>query len=154
MEVAVQIGMNACWPLIAHVLGVQAHLGRHHRHHQFYAVLFQGFAHAFNQRVVVGHVLFGVGPRFELFVAEQPVIAAQNHAGTAFIEQREVQRGPQVSAQTLDRELVVVMGFHRFAPASVEHGGVIGGVEAHKAAQRNQPQPHEQGTEKSDVDDA
>ena len=135
MEVTVQIGVNAGRTLVTHVLGVQAHLGRHHRHHQLHPVGFQGLAHAFDQRVVVGHVLLGVGPRLELFIAEQPVVAAQHHAGTAFIEQGEIQRCPQVGAQPLDRELVVIVGLDGFAPATVQHGGVVGGVKAHKAAQ-------------------
>ncbi len=144
--------MDARRAHFVHVFRVQAHLGRNDRHHQFYPVLLEGLAHAFYQGVVALQVELLVDYGVELFIAVQPLVTAQHHPRAPFVEQLEVQGGPEVGAQALDRKLVVVVGFHRLGPAPVEHGGVVVGTETEEAARRPHPQ-HQQGQqEQGDVE--
>jgi predicted metal-dependent TIM-barrel fold hydrolase len=105
VEVLVEVGVDARRFHFTQVFRVQAHLGRHDRHHQLHAFGFQGLAHAFDQRVVALQVQLFVDDRVEFFVAVQPLVATEHHARTAFVEQLEVQRRPEVGAQALDRKL-------------------------------------------------
>lgn len=154
MEILVEVGVDAGRLHLSEVFRVQAHLGRHHRHHQLHAFLFQRLAHAFDQRVVALQVQLFVDDRVEFFIAVQPLVAPEHHARTAFVEQLEVQRGPQVGAQALDRELLVVVGFHGLAPAAVEHGRLGVGAETEEAAYRPQAQDHQDHQEQGDVEHA
>ncbi|MNK99116.1 hypothetical protein D3C87_1194970 [compost metagenome] len=154
VEVLVEVGVDARRFHFTEVFRVQAHLGRHHGHHQLHAFFLQGLAHAFDQRVVALQVQLFVDHRVELFIAVQPLVATEHHARTTFVEQFEIQRSPEVGAQALDRELVVVVRFHGFAPAAVEHRRIGVGAEAEEAAHRPQTE-HQQGhQEQRDVEDA
>ena len=135
MEVLVQVGVHAGRFDFTQMLWIQAYLGRHDRHHQLDTLGLELLAHAFDQRVVALQVLVFVDGGVEFLVAVQPVIAAQHHARAAFIEQLVVQRCPQVGAQALDRELVVVVSLDGFGPATVKHRGIGVGAEAKEAAQ-------------------
>ncbi|KWV90186.1 hypothetical protein PFLmoz3_00184 [Pseudomonas fluorescens] len=135
VEVLVQVGVDARRFHLTQVLRVQAHLGRYDRHHQLDALGLELLAYAFDQRVVALQVLVFVDGGVEFLVAVQPVVTAQHHARAAFIEQLVVQRCPQVGAQALDRELVVVVSLDGFGPATVKHRGIGVGAEAKEAAQ-------------------
>ena len=154
VEVLIQVGVDAGRLHFTQVLWIQAYLSRHDRHHQLNALGLELLAHAFDQRVVAFQVLVFVDGGVELLVAVQPVIAAQYHARTAFVEQLVVQRGPQVGAQAFDWELVVVVGFDGFGPATVEHSGVGVGAKAEEAAQRPGAQCQQQHQEQADIEDA
>ena len=154
MEILVQIGVHAGRFHFTQMLRIQAHLGRHNRHHQLDALGLELLAYAFDQRVVALQVLVFVDGGVEFLVAVQPVIAAQHHARAAFIEQLVVQRRPQVGAQTLDRELVVVVSLDGFGPATIKHRGVGVGTEAKETAQRPGAKCQQQHQEQADVEDA
>ncbi|MCY1174805.1 hypothetical protein D9M73_150170 [compost metagenome] len=154
VEVLVEVGVDAGWFHLTEVFRVQAHLGRYHRHHQFHAFVLQGLAHAFDQGVVALQVQFFVDGRVEFLIAVQPLVATKHNARTTLVEQLEVQRGPEVGAQALDRELVVVVGLDGLGPTAIEHGGIAACAEAEEAAQRPGPQAQQHGQEQRDVEDA
>ncbi|MNH21461.1 hypothetical protein D3C79_812700 [compost metagenome] len=133
MELVVQVTVQAGWGLLAQVLAVKARLGWHDRQHQLHTALLQGVTHTADQCQVFLLELIAVGDRLELLVAEQPLLAAQDHAGTAFVEQFEVQRRPQVGTDALERELLVVVRLGGLGQLAVEHTHLRGALEAAQA---------------------
>lgn len=89
--------------------------------------------HAAHQCPVVLQLL-AARRRLELFVGEQPAVLADHH-GAAFVEQRVVECGPEVGAQALDREFLVV-GFEGVRQLAVEQWRIGRGGEARHALQR------------------
>ncbi|MNR15388.1 hypothetical protein D3C85_1319200 [compost metagenome] len=81
-------------PFLAQVFRVEASLGRDDRQQQFYPVPVQPPLDGADQPQVGLDMLPAVGHRLELFVAEQPVVAAQHHAGAAFVEDAVIQCRP------------------------------------------------------------
>ncbi|MNN38618.1 hypothetical protein D3C81_1526240 [compost metagenome] len=152
VELVVQVGVQAGRGLFADVLRIQPRLGRHDCQYQLYATLLQGVAHTADQREVFLFELIAVGDRLELLVTEQPVLAAQYHAWAAFVEQLEIQRRPQVGADALERELLVVVGLGGLGQLAVEGGHLRGALEAAQAAQRPQAQAQQQGEEQQGVE--
>ncbi|MCY1180962.1 hypothetical protein D9M73_214390 [compost metagenome] len=144
--------MQAGRGLIAEVLAIQPRLGRYDRQHQLHAALLQGVAYAADQRQVFLFELIAVGDRLEFLVAEQPLLAPQHHARAAFVEQFEIQRRPQVGADALERELLVVMGLGGFGQLAVEHAHLRAALEAAQAAQRPDTQAQEQGEEQHGIE--
>ncbi|MOA40612.1 hypothetical protein D3C78_1625040 [compost metagenome] len=117
-------------------------------------MLLQGVTHATDQRQVFLHQLLGTGGGLELFVTEQPLVAAQYHAGAAFVEQLEVHRRPKVGAQALDRELLVVVGLGGLGQLAVEQGHLLGTLEALQATGGPDAHAHQQAEERQRIGNA
>ncbi|MNS77055.1 hypothetical protein D3C72_1106260 [compost metagenome] len=154
MELVVQVVMQAGRQFLAQVLGIHPRLGWHDRQYKLAAVLLQGVTHATDQRQVFLHQLLGTGGGLELFVTEQPLVAAQHHAGTAFVEQLEVHRRPKVGAQALDRELLVVVGLGGLGQLAVEQGHLLGTLEALQATGGPDAHAHQQAEERQRIGNA
>ena len=149
-EVLVEAVVQRGRLLAADVLGIQAGLGRDHREHQLDAAPVQLPLHAAYQCPIVFQLL-AARCRLELFVGEQPAVLADHHAGAAFVEQRVVECGPEVGAQALDREFLVVVGFEGVRQLAVEQWRIGRGGEARHALQRPSGEPQQQPAEGGDI---
>ncbi|MNQ85100.1 hypothetical protein D3C85_1002480 [compost metagenome] len=152
VEAPIEILALAADALVAEVLRVQARLGRHYRQQQQHIALRQLVAHALDQRQVVALVLSAIGHRLELFIRVQPVVLADHHAGAAFVEQQVVQRGPDVGAELLDRELLVVMALEGLRQVAVEHAELVGSLVTQDPAQGPEQQQGQHAEEQGDVE--
>ena len=154
MELLVEVCVQAGGRLRADVFGIQTRLGRHDGHHQLHTVRLELVAHATDQGEVFGLDLLAVGHRIELFIGVQPLVLAEDHTWAAFVEHLEVQRGPDIGAQALDREFVVVVSLDGLGPLAVEQGHLLGAVEVAECGQGPDPQGQQQPQEQGDVEDA
>ena len=154
VELVEQLVVQAGRRLLADVFGIEAGLGRDDRQHQLHALALQCVTHSTHQCQVVLYLLLRAGGGLELLVGEQPLVAAQHHAGAAFVEQFEVQRGPQVGANALDRELLVVVGLGGLGQLAVEQGHLPCAVETFQPADRPCAQPDQQAHERQRIGDA
>ncbi|MNV67344.1 hypothetical protein D3C71_1601440 [compost metagenome] len=77
---------------------------------------------------------------------------ADHHAGAAFVEQHIIQRGPDVGAELLERELLVVMALESLRQVAVEHAELVGGLVAQDPAQGPEQQQAQYTEEQGDVE--
>ena len=153
LDARVELAMHLGRVLRADVLGVQARLGRDQRYGELDTALAKLRLHVGDQVEVGVDLRLALRVRTEFLARVEPAISADDHARAAFAEQQELDRAPQVGAEGLHREDLVVVRFEAARHAAFDQVRPGRHRVGHRADRRDARRHQDDGAEQERGDE-